>query len=286
MHIPFRFLIPLLFLLKPVAGVAAGGPERVELDAPVPGLSATYLDLAKRIVPDLAKTDGAGWQGFTLDETTAQKLDLDIDWPDGLTIENVEVIDLSSAAHPNIAVLFDFGGPGGDPAAPALLVLYSFDGSPGLLPKLRDVLNVGLDRDTGFPDAALQPLGPQSQLIVVSNSHWNSQQSYRDLTLVLAQPDRLQIIDDVMTFSETLCGLRRTQEPHISVKKEATMPMAAIRVDVLLHDEPIKERCTEKAVARRDRTIGATYRWNKVGGRYEPDSAALERLALENEKRF
>ncbi|WP_117195758.1 hypothetical protein [Rhizobium terrae] len=286
MRLCFRFVLRLLLLLAPFAA-AAGEPVRTDLKARVPGAATvTYLDLARQIVPDLARAEGAAWRGDTLDEAVARKLDLDTDWPDGFVIEHVEVIDLASAGPSRFIVLFDFGISNGDPAAPALLALYSAAGSIDTAPRLRDVLNVGFDRDTGFPRDAMQPLDPQSQLIVVSNGHWNSQQAYGDLTLVLAGPGGLRTIDDVMTFSETFCGLRRTQEPRISVRKEGSVPMAAIRVDVLLRDEPVRERCSERTAARRDRTITVTYRWNKVSGRYEPDSKALEKLASENEKRF
>lgn len=278
-----RIAFLLLLAFSAPAGARAApaavptGPVEVALADPIPGTALTYLDLARQVVPDLA-AEGRRWRGTTLSREIAEKLDLDQDWPDGLLLDTARIVRL----EPSFILFLDLGGPAGDPSAPALLLLYS--GGPE--PALRDAVDVGRDQDTGFAENGVQALDGQSRLLVIDNTHWNSQQAYRISTLVWATPERLDTIDEVMTLSESLCGLRRTQEPRISPEPEAGGKPASIRVEVLLHDEAVKESCGRRQVPKRDKRIAVTYRWNAAKRVYLPDSKALEKLAAENEKRF
>jgi hypothetical protein len=267
-------------LLAVPAASPAGEFHRTNLDAPAPGSGSVRLaDLARVLAPDLRK-DGDAWRAFRLEETLAADLGLDSEWPEGLSLTQAILAEPDHGTR--LAVLFDLGAASGDPATPALLALYRTGDTPELL----GVLDVGLDRETGLDADALQPLGDGADLITVRNGHFNSEQSYSLSTLLLATADGLEVIDDIATFSETFCGLRRTQEPRITVERATGVDPAPIRVEFLLRDEVVEGSCEEETPALPERKIGVTYRWDAAAARYEPDSQALEDLAAENEKSF
>lgn len=259
---------------------ASAGESRLEsLDAPVAGTDKTYFDLALAFVPDLV-ADGMSWKGSTLDADLAERFDLDENWPEGLSIDGVESVAFERAGKKELAVLFNFGLLSDVPQAPAILALYVLDKEPRLVGSL----NVGLDRETGFAEPPILDLGGGTDVLLIRSSHWNSNQSYLITSLVLATEGGLTPIDTVLTFSERLCGLSRTQEPTISLDTAEARP--ALRVEVTIREEKVEESCDTEVTRGPARIVSAIYRLNEQTGRYEPDSDALEKLARENEERF
>lgn len=256
---------------------ALSGQSRLEsIDATIAGTGTTYLDLARAFVPDLA-ADGMSWKGRTLDAEFAGRFELDEDWPDGLEIGGVESVALVRAGRKSLAVLYDFGS--STPQGPAMLAIYALEAEPRLVGSV----DVGLDRETHFADPPLLDLGDGTTLLMTSSVHWNSSQSYRITSLVLATDKGLSPVDTILTFSERLCGLNRAQEPSVSLEKTGEGP--ALRVEVRVTEEKVEESCDTEPVPAVDRIVSTTYRLNEQGA-YEPDSDALEVLARENEKRF
>lgn len=273
--------LTLLLAISPTCAKAAE-PGLAGLGDPVPGASsATFFDLARSFVTDL-EPDGMGWTGHALDARLSKRLDLETGWPQGLAIDGVETVTLGSGENQRLAVLFDFGPLSEEPLAPAILALYTSGGEPQLL----DAVDVGLDRETGLVAPAVLDLGDGSQAIISESSHWNSNQTYRTTSIVLADANRLQSVDDILTLSQRYCGLNRLQEPVISAEPEKTGGRAAIRVEVKLRDEKIEESCDTQETPAEARTVSVLYRWNGATKTYEPDSQALKTLEDENEKRF
>lgn len=274
------FALAALACMTLAPSFASAAESRLEsLDTPVAGSDRTYLDLALAFVPDLA-ADGMSWKGSTLDADIAGRFDLDEDWPDGLTISGVETVAFEQAGRKELAVLFDFGLFNDVPQAPAILALYVLENEPRLVGSL----NVGLDRETGFADPPILDLGGGANVLITRSSHWNSNQSYLITSLMLATEDGLEQIDSVLTFSERLCGLNRTQEPAISVDSSGARP--ALRVLVDIREEKVEESCDTEPTPGPARTVTTSYRLNEKTGRYEPDSDALDALARDNMKRF
>lgn len=272
----------ILLLAMSFTSAKAAEPELAALGDAVPGAaSATFFDLARAFVPDL-QPDGMGWIGHALDPTLSKRLDLETDWPEGLAIDGAETMTLGSGENQRLAVLFDFGPLSEEPLAPAILALYTTTGEPQLI----DAVNVGLDRETGLIESGALDLGDGTQAIVSESSHWNSNQTYRTTSIVLAEANQLQSVDDILTLSERYCGLNRLQEPVISVEPEKTGGRAAIRVEVRLRDEKVEESCDTQKELSNARTVSVLYHWNGATKTYQPDSQDLKRLEDENEKRF
>ncbi|ATN35526.1 hypothetical protein ACO34A_17115 [Rhizobium sp. ACO-34A] len=271
----------LLLAMSPTSTKAAE-PELAGLGDSVPGAaSATFFDLARTFVTDL-QPDGMGWIGHALDAKLSKRLDLETDWPDGLSIDGVETVTLGSGEKQRLAVLFDFGPLSEEPLAPAILALYTTAGEPQLI----DAVDIGLDRETGLVEPGVLDLGDGAQAIISESSHWNSNQTYRTTSIVLADKNHLQSVDDILTLSERYCGLNRLQEPVISAEPEKTGGRAAIRVEVKLRDEKVEESCDTQEAPSEARTVSVLYRWNGATKTYEPDSQDIKTLEDENEKRF
>ncbi|MBO3762042.1 hypothetical protein [Ciceribacter sp. L1K22] len=281
MHIlPRSLLAGALALVAATAG-AADIWRMADLSDPVsPQIPTTFLDLARAVVPDLEATSG-GWRGNTVAPTMAEELDVDEAWPEGLQVNKAEVMHLAGAKA--MIVFLDFGEPDGQPDAPASLALYTLAGET---PVLGDIVNVGLDRQTGISgDTRL--VDDRTALIVIDNTHSNSSQHYRITSLYLATPEELLHVDDVFTFSESLCGLWRQQQTGVSVNDAVPSGKPAIYVEISLHDDPKEgDECAEPIAVIADRTIGVTYTWSEKTKSYQPDSDALQMLAEENERRF
>ena len=278
---PMRALLALAVTLSvAVPAAAQAGESRLEsLDAAAADSGETYLDLARAFVPDL-EADGMTWEGHSLNEDFASRFDLDTDWPDGLSISGVETVPVTSGGSRRLAVLYDFGPLSDVPQGPAILALYQLGQSVHLI----DAVDVGLDRESSFSDPATLDLGGGVSALVVRSDHWNSNQSYRATSVMLASAKGLTPIDTIQTFSERLCGLSRTQEPTVTVDKAGKTP--ALRVEVRIRDEKVEESCDESPAPQPERTISVTYRPDERTGAYAPDSDALEVLARENEERF
>lgn len=274
------FALAALAFMTLAPSFASAAESRLEsLDTPVAGTDKTYLDLALAFVPDLA-ADGMSWKGSTLDADIAGRFDLDEDWPDGLAISGVETVAFERAGRKELAVLFDFGLFSDVPEAPAILALYVLEKEPRLIGSF----NVGLDRETGFAEPPILDLGGGTNVLITRSSHGNSNQSYLITSLMLATENGLEPIDTVLTFSERLCGLSRTQEPAISVDVSDARP--ALRVAVAIREEKVEESCDAEPTPGTARTVTATYRLNDKTGRYEPDSDALDALARDSMERF
>lgn len=273
----------LLLLNLPPQTVRAESGTMASLSDPVTGAPGmTYFELARRFVPDL-QPDGMAWTGHTLDETYAQDWELETEWPDGIGMDGVETVAFERDGKQRLAILFGLAPATDTAETPTILALYALEDTPRLI----DAIDVGLDRDNGFAEPAIQTLSDGAALIATESSHWNSSQSYRITNLVLAEADKLTTVDEVLTLSERYCRLNRTQTPAIAVEPGASGKRAAIHVSVRVTEEKVDEACDEPPPAPApERLVSVTYRWNDQTGTYMPDSQALEALAKENEERF
>jgi len=251
-------------------GIAAAG-----LDDVVPGHDdTTYLDLARLIVPDLARGDGGyfggaavavrgiegfGWSGGGTDRTG----------PVSLT-----VLDFRSAGKDRLAAVFEL-----TPDEEAVLALYDLSGTPRLL----DAADIALDRFTGFAGPGRLATGPGDDVLIVDSTHFNSNQGYAATTLLAVDDDRIEPVDTIYTLDERDCGYQRTQRLSFSAAPEAG-GHGPIMVEIVDSVEAVDEQCDRPPPEPFSRTVSVAYRWN--GTRYEPDSDAFGKLAEENAKRF
>jgi hypothetical protein len=97
--------------------------------------------------------------------------------------------------------------------------------------KLIQAVNLKGDQhvEVGFERA--HPLGPSGVLIVATNWHDNSNQSYSSQTLILGRSDGFAVIGVVRTFGDRFCRLGTTETATLQTRRPSG-PMTQIEVEV------------------------------------------------------
>jgi hypothetical protein len=274
--------IPAALLLLPLMAASAFAQSTsVELSAPVPNLDGlTYFDLARSVVPDLAQVDGR-YEGSI--PTPVRNLA----YPDepaanlGVSTYGGSALSFFTDDGPRIALMLDAQNPEGGAWSSVLAI---FDpAAPG---RPIDVADVATDQMTSFAETALLRLGPNDEGLVVDNTHFNSNQGYRDTAVIAMVNGALVQVASVFTFNENYCGMRREQLPHLSpVTTDGDEHWSHFSITVT--ETTIATQCDggEKATPG-TRAVAATFSWAADSGRYEPDSTALDDLYTQTEARF
>lgn len=273
-----------------LGAVIAARPSAAQ-NATAPGLGetipghgpTTYLDLMKLVVTDLAP-DGNGYAGHTL--APVRTLDADVqaaEPPAEIGITGVEAISPGGHDGDEVLLLADFGGGFESAEGYAVLALFDLSGPP----RLRDAVNVAHDRSTSFNEPAALTVAQDMTLVLSRSSHFNSNQSYVTTALLLVRDGRIEPVDTVFTFDETVCDFARLQAISFAATEPSGSTPADVDVTVTETTRPAEEPCGDGPVpAASTRTIAATYAWNAAESRYRPSSDALLQLAAENAERF
>jgi hypothetical protein len=254
-----------------------------DLGDAVPGhAGVTYLDLMKLVATDLGPLGKDGAVGHkVVPFTHIDGEDARGDPPETITLAAVDALTIPGDQS-RIVLLADLGPSEGFVADAVLLALFALAPAP----KLLDVVEVGTDRFTGFADAKGAMLAPGVPLILVYNSHSNSDQSYLSTKMMFVRGDRFQLMGDVFTLGERACGYEHTQEPSFATLP-GPGPYRALHVSVLERVAVTGEECgDQKAPRPRVATCQAIYRWDARRGRFMTRSKELDRLADKNRKAF
>lgn len=282
MYARFRKLILAAGLALPHAMPALAGevisPSIVQA---VPGSGATYFELLRQVLPDLAPK-GESYRAHAVidmrhlggpDYGTAPRAEPSID--------RIDVLPVRAEGRDRLAVLIDLGSD--EPEGFAVLALFD----PSSSPELMDAAQVGFDRATGFATPANVPLGPGDDLLLTTSTHFNVHQAYAITAMSFVREGRLELVDTVLTLGDRACGFERTQFPEFRAGERGDRPYADIIVTVTEETKLTGEDCgSVELPAAATRTVEATYRWDAGRMRFLPDSDALEVLARETEARF
>lgn len=253
--------------------VRADEPHSVSLDAEAaPG--ATYADLVRQIVPDLAEAEG-GYSGSKLIKLRHAAPDYGGATPERFPLASVPVIAFGAPDRHLALMLIDLGSYADFAEGLAPLALFDLSGRP----RLADAVDVAFDRHTGFAETGLSP--ERDGLVVTTSTHFNSNQAYVTHAILGLDKGKLELIDTVSTFNEQSCAGASTQRPTF-------LPAGpnAFVVTVAIETTPGEEECGEARLEATRRTISVTYRRAAPGGTFAPDSDALDVLASANQERF
>lgn len=272
-------LILLPFLWIPAGAQAVGFPD---FGAALPGhADATYLDLAKMVIPDLAADkDGFYRGGPPIDMRHIEGPDSGGSPPEKSSLPDAAVLAIRAGGKDRLAMLFDFGGESDSAEGYAVLALYDITDRPRLL----DAANVAVDKSTSFRDPGKIAVAGGEDVLITMSTHFNSNQGYVATPLIMVRDDRFELIDMIYTFDENLCAYGRTQT--IAFQSIAGQPQAAIRATVTDAIVPSGESCDEAPPEASSHDISVTYHWDEKASHYRKDSDAFERLSAENAKRF
>lgn len=274
----------LALVLLPLLSTAAGAQavSFPELDSSLPGRKdVSYLDLARMVVPDLAKKDGFYVGSAPIKMRDIAAADNDTLPPETVSFLNAAVLAVKADGKDRLAMLFDLGQAADTADGYAALALYDISGKPTLL----DVTNVAGDRWTSFVEPGKLRLSDGDDALVTMSMHLNSEQNYVSMPLIMVRNDRFELIDMIGTFNENLCAYRRTQDPAFQAVADG-QPYAAIKVTVTDATVPNDQSCDDAPPKAASQEISVTYHWDAKASRYVADSDAFKKLAADNEKRF
>ncbi|MBZ9678195.1 hypothetical protein [Mesorhizobium sp. ES1-1] len=277
-----RFILALCLLPLLWTAADARAVSSPDLGTALPGRTdATYLDLAKMVIPDLAADKNGFFRGGPpIHMRHIEGADSGGSPPETSSLSSAAVLTIRAGGKDRLAMLFDLGGASDSAEGYAVLALYDIAAKPRLL----DAVNVAVDRSTSFRDPGKIAVGAGEDVLIAMSTHFNSNQGYMATPLIMVRDDRFELIDMIYTFDENLCAYRRTQT--IAFEPVADQPRAAIRATVTDTTAPSDESCDEAAPKASSHDISVTYHWDKKASRYLKNSDAFERLAAENANRF
>ena len=251
----------------------------------VPGHpSLTYFDLMRLVVTDLDRARSADdAEAHTIApyrhiEGDGAKTD-----PAGAVwLADVQALETRVDGKPRLAVLGDFGPSDGNVAEFSLLALFDLSGAPRLL----DVVEVGVDRWTGFEDKPKRPLGDGSDLFLIDSDHNDADVSFAREELIEAHGDRFHLVAAISTFGEKdACAFQIIPDSKTTTAVDPGREKWKISVDVrvdLTLKKGWRDTCgDDKPPKPFSKRFQATFRWDAKAGRFTTDSQALGQLAKE-----
>jgi len=201
-------------LLALALGALPALAETVEdFSAFVPGVPGkNWVDLLRQVFPEIAL--GPKNEAIVRSDIDLRSIEKDgafgDECPDELTLRSVQVADARIAGKRRLIVGVATDGD----TCVAPLALFEGDGEG----KLLDAANVKQDKNYGFGRDFVRPLGPDGQLVTVTNFHTNAGEGYDTESLILATADKLLPIGSVFAKNEIDC--------HRSVSQEGTIGVA------------------------------------------------------------
>ena len=274
--------LPALLLLPFLAAPAFAQGTSIELTDTVAGTTVTYLDLARVVAPDLEQVSGMYAGTVALPVRS-------IPYPDDapntaltLALYSAEATLFTSNGVSLIALLLDADNP--DALGSSVVAVFDL-AEPH---KVIDLADVASDRFTSFDEPALLSLGDTDDGLLISSSHFNSSQGYRNTSVIALVDGKLTEVASVFTFNENYCGMRREQmRAFAPITTDAGQRWAPFTITVTeTTDAGVNECGGTETAASGTRAAAATFRWAANVGRYQPDSTALDELFAETQARF
>jgi hypothetical protein len=278
-----RFILAVVLLPLSWSAASAQAVSFPELGSALPGHPAvTYLDLARMVIPDLAPDkDGFYRGGLPIEMRHIEGADSGGSPPGTSGFSNAAVLAIKAAGKDRMTMLFDLGSSSESAEGYAVLALYDMAAEPRLL----DVANVAVDRDTYFREPGKLSIGIDDDVLITMSAHFNSNQNYVITPLIMVAGDKFQLIDMIYTFDEDLCAYSRKQDVAFQTVADG-QTFAAIKVTVTDATVPSGESCDDAPPKPESQATSVTYHWDNKTSRYAKDSDALDKLAAENAKRF
>ncbi len=253
----------------------------------VAGKSATYLDLVRKVFPDVGRnsSDGAiAHKSIALSHFFGDYKD--IIYQEEMKITGVENPGAQTRNHGQVLVLIHVNSDsGGLSAWNELSILTLFELEPSV--KLLDAVDIQADKFSGFWDEGpVIQIGAQTDAVIISNGHHNSSQGYQSLTVVAPINDRLRNVFDLpVVLSSNDCGNNITQTAKIDSIKAAGNARFNLSVNIKSIRNPDDASC-EKRVKGYTQSYKSMLVWNTAKGKYLDSGVELDKLEKFNKKRM
>ncbi len=261
------------------ATFVAGAAAAEDVTDAVPGHpGVTYQMLLKQVSADLTKDQEGNWTLGNIPHLrpmspTKDPLATEIDFKD------LSVLHFKEDGHPRLLLFTEQSG--GDLGFDALLAAYD---DSGKVPRLLDYMNVGGDRfnDIGTPIA----ISANSNIVIVSSSHDNSNQSYELNSPIFLHGGKLEVVTTIFMLGNATCNYKQTQSPTYSARPVPGSRYYAFLISVEVETTPGEPDCGEgqKPPKYSKKIVADRYLWNDRKQNFLPATGAVERLGAANWK--
>lgn len=286
----YRAVVVLGCVLATLAAVPAIGDQGQVKNAgdAVPGHPGlTYTDLVRQAVPDL-KLNADDHQVEGHFKVPPRHLAGDVfqgEPSEPAVLGFIEDKRIRVGGKKRIALLADLGGKEGRIESLALLMLFDDEGGT---PKLLDTADVGIDKDTGFADQAVLPLGPGDSALVTWSEHGAASLTMGGYMIVSPVGDRLAMVTQVPLTSEILCSWKAIETARFATTSDPGGPLHRIEATVTVRiGRTGEDGCNdERQPAAATHVFRAAWRWNPDSRRFELAASTLDGLEALNKQLF
>jgi hypothetical protein len=286
----------LLLLLLPINILAQGNNQQSkplyasDLSSPVSGTKTTYIELIKKIIPDLQiepNDADAAIAHRTVpfkhlsENTPAAALEGDI------KLDGVEPHWIKSEGRRVLLLELDLSADQANQGTNyegEANVVAAFTIEPSI--KLLDVMDMKTDRFTGFWEKpSVFELDSQNDAFLMNSSHSNAGENYSDLTVLFLNHDRFETITNIFLFDTQGCDATFTQTPSFSVQPGRTSRYPNVVVTVKVRKKADGPECDHPKRGY-VKVYRAVYQWNVIKRDYRTASKQLAALDRFNQKRL
>jgi hypothetical protein len=272
------------------AAPAVAGEDRL-MDAgdAVPGHPGmTYEDLVRLAVPDLALSpDDHRVEGHLAARPRhLAGPEFQDDDPADLAVElgSVEDKRILVGGKKRIALLADLGGHEGRVEGTALLILLNDEGPT---PKLVDMADVAIDKDTVFAEQAVLPLAAGDVALVTWSEHDDADLTLGGYMLISPIGDRLAMVARIALTSENLCSWHGIESVRFATTPDPASPYSRILATAkAVFTGTNEDGCNDEKHPKGTHVFRAAWRWSPVSQRYEISGSTLGGLDALNNKLF
>ena len=250
-----------------------------------PGL--TYADLVRQVAPDLkVNADDRQVEGHF--KVPPRHLAGDVfqgEPSEPAVLGFIEDKRIRVGEQCDALLAADLGGKEGRIESLALLMLFDDEGGT---PKLLDAADVGIDKDTGFADQAVLPLGPGDSALVTWSEHGAASLTMGSYMIVSPVGDRLAMVAQVPLTSEILCSWKAIETARFGTASDPGGALPQIEATVTVRIGLTRQDgCNdERQPAEATHIFHAAWRWNPDSRRFEPSASILDGLETLNKQLF
>jgi hypothetical protein len=284
----------LLLLLSPGVLAQASKQESKplfasDLSSTVAGTQTTYLDLIRRIIPDLQidpKDSDVAMGHKTIPFRHLSETKKPPPLESDIKLESFQPYWIKSDGRRvlllELSVSAEDANQGMNYEGEADIVA-AFTIQPTI--KLLDVMDVKTDRFSGFYEKPpMFQLTTQSDAFLVVSTHSNAGESYSDLNILFLNHDRIETITNIFLFDTQGCGAMFTETPSFRVMPGSSK-YPNIMVTVKVKKDADSQDC-DRPTRGYVKVYQALYQWNSAKREYRTSSKQLAALDKFNGNRL
>ena len=206
--------------------------------------------------------------------------DYEGDPPDPVTLGNIEDERILVGGKPRIALLVDLGPDPDRVQGTMLLILMTDEPTP----KVLDMADVAIDKDTVFAEQAVLKLGPGDDALVTWSEHDDADLTMGGYVLISTVGDHLALIGRIPLQSERLCAWSNIERVRFSTAPDPTGPYAQVVASIHADFKRSKDACGENGIPKvHAQTFRATWSWDPKSQTFLPTSDGLKQLGAFND---